>query len=197
VFGCGTIASQPAVAYDRDTIDYCAVLEVRMDTLDTIFGRRSVRKYKQEPIPQEDMDQIIEAGRQAPSAANRQPCHFVVIGDPEQKRHVAQACNGQMWMADAAYILVACGLPQVSEKWYRVDVAIALENMVLAAKALGYGTCWIGAFDPEKVKAVCDLPDSLDVVACTPLGVPAVQPDARQRKPKSELFSADRYGQPL
>jgi nitroreductase len=168
-----------------------------MDTLQTIMERRSIRKYKPEPIPAEHLRQILEAGRQAPSAANRQPWHFIVVGEPEQKRRLAEACRGQMWMADAAYILVAVGLPAVSNKWYRVDVAIALENMVLAARSLGYGTCWIGAFEPEQVKAVCQIPAELEVVACTPLGVPDAAPAARERKPWEEIFSAERYGQPL
>lgn len=168
-----------------------------MNTLQTIFERRSIRRYKPEAIPEEDLRQILEAGRRAPSAANRQPWHFVVVGQPEQKLRVAQACNGQVWMADAALIVVAVGLPQVSSKWYRVDVAIAMENMVLAARSLGYGTCWIGAFDPEEVKAVCQLPPEAEVVACSPLGVPNVSPEARGRKDWDEVFSADRYGQAL
>ena len=168
-----------------------------MDTLQTIFQRRSVRRYKPDAIPHEHLKQILEAGRQAPSAGNRQPWHFILVGDPEQKRRVAQACNAQVWMADAAYILVAVGLPQVSSKWYRVDVAIALQNMVLAARSLGYGTCWIGAFQPAGVKQVCQIPPELEVVACTPLGVPDVAPAARTRKPWDQVFSADRYGQAL
>jgi len=119
------------------------------------------------------------------------------VGDPEAKARVAQACNNQMWMADAAYILVAVGLPQVSERWYRVDVAIALENMVLAAASLGYGTCWIGAFSNEAVRAACGIPEEGTVVACTPLGVPDVTPPARQRKEWGEVFSCDSYGNPL
>ncbi len=168
-----------------------------METLQAIFERRSIRKYKPEPIPAEHLRRILEAGRQAPSAANRQPWHVVVVTDPEQRRRVAEACNGQLWMADAGCILVACGLPQVTEKWYQVDVAISLQTMVLAAWSLGYGTCWIGAFDPAKVKAVCGLPEGMEVVACSPLGVPDAAPAARPRKPWGELFSSDRYGQPL
>ncbi len=168
-----------------------------MDTLQTILERRSIRTYKKDPIPPEELRQILEAGHQAPSAANRQPWHFLVVGDPEQKRRVAQACNNQMWMADAAYILVAVGLPEVSNKWYKVDVAIALENMVLAAKSLGYGTCWIGAFSPEAVAQVVGLPEGTDVVACTPLGVPDIAPPARQRKAWNEVFSLDSYGNAL
>jgi nitroreductase len=168
-----------------------------VDTLQAIFERRSIRQYKQQAIPDEHLTQILEAGRQAPSAANRQPWHFILVGEPAQKQRVAQACNGQTWMADAAYILVALGLPQVSQRWYRVDVAIALENMVLAARSLGYGTCWIGAFDPAKLREACQFPAEMDVVACTPLGVPDAAPEARARKPREQVFSADRYGQAL
>ena len=168
-----------------------------MDTLTTILERRSVRTYKQEPIPDADLKQILEAGHQAPSAANRQPWHYVIVGDPVQKARVAQACNNQMWMADAAYIMVAVGRPQVSEKWFKVDVAIAFQTMVLAAASLGYGTCWIGAFDDQNVRTVCGIPDDMTVVACSPLGVPDVHPPARQRKEWDEVFSLDRFGEPL
>ena len=166
-----------------------------MDTMQVILSRRSIRRYKNQTIPAADLKQIMEATHQAPSAANRQPWHFVVVTDAEQKARVAQACNGQMWMADAGAIVVALGVPKVSEKWYRVDVAIALENLVLAAWSLGYGTCWIGAFDPVKVKQVCQIPADLDVVACSPLGVPDVSPDARDRKPWDEVFSINSYGE--
>ena len=168
-----------------------------MDTLTTILERRSIRKYRTAPIPDEDLRQILEACRQAPSAGNRQPWHFVVVGDPDHKARVAQACRGQLWMADAAYIVVAVGLPAVSERWYRVDVAIAMENLVLAARSLGYGTCWIGALASEELHALCDLPEGSEVVACTPLGVPDVSPEPRGRKAWDEVFSRDRYGKRL
>ncbi|MHB0856527.1 MAG: nitroreductase family protein [Anaerolineae bacterium] len=168
-----------------------------MDTMQAILDRRSVRKYKPEGMPEEHLRQILTAGHQAPSAANRQPWHFVVVTDPAQKQRVAQACNGQMWMADAACILVGAGLPAASSKWYRVDVAIALENMVLAAWSLGYGTCWIGAFDPQQVKEVCGLSEELEVVACTPVGVPDVLPPARERKDWEQVFSLGHFGTPM
>lgn len=168
-----------------------------MDTLNTILERRSIRKYLPQPIPAEDMKKILESCRQAPSAANRQPWHFVIVGDPERKKRLAQACRGQTWMADAAYIIVAVGLPEVSQKWYRVDVSIAMEHMVLAAHSLGYGTCWIGAFTPEEVKAVCALPTTAEVVACAPLGVPDASPAARPRKEWDEVFSGEVFGEGL
>jgi nitroreductase len=168
-----------------------------MDTLQTIFERRSIRTYKHEPIPAAHLQQILEAARQAPSASNRQPWHFVVVGEPKLKEQVAEACGGQMWMADAAYIIVAVGIPALSSKWYRVDVAIALQNLVLAAWSLGYGTCWIGDFNPARLKELCHIPADMDIVACTPLGVPHVKPAGRERKAWATIFSADRYGQPL
>ena len=168
-----------------------------MDTLQTIMERRSIRKYLKEPIPEKDLRRILEAGRQAPSAANRQPWRFVLVGDQERKQRLAQACSNQTWIADAAYILVGVGLPEVSEKWYRVDVAIAMQNMILAAWSLGYGSCWIGSFQPEQVKAVCGIPAEADVVACTPIGVPDVSPAARERKGWGKVFSAEEYDKAL
>lgn len=167
-----------------------------MDTLQTIRERRSVRRYKPEPIPNEDLTKIIEAGRLAPSAANRQPWRFILVTDPEQKAALAQACREQTWMVDAACILVGVGLPEVSAKWYPVDVAIAMQNMVLAAWSLGYGTCWIGAFEPDQVKRVCGIPDEAEVVACTPIGVPDVLPEPRPRKEIAEVFAHDIFDQP-
>ena len=164
-----------------------------MDTITTILARRSVRKYKRDPIPQEHLRQILEAGHQAPSAANRQPWHFVLVRDEEQKQRLAKACRGQMWIAQAACILVGVGVVPKSPKWYQVDVAIAMENMILAAHSLGYGTCWIGAFEPEEVKEICNLPEEAEVVALTPLGVPDVSPDARARKEWDEVFKVSSF----
>ena len=166
-------------------------------TISVLMRRRSVRKYESEAIPAEDLQAILEATRQAPSAANRQPLHFVVVRDPGQKARLAGACNGQMWLAQADCIVAAIGWPTQSPKWYAVDAAIALQNLVVAAAALGYGTCWIGAFAEDSVRDVLSLPDEAKVVALTPLGVPADSPAARPRKPFADLFSLDRYGQTM
>ncbi len=168
-----------------------------MDTMTAIMQRRSVRKYQPMPVRERDLEAILEAGRQAPSAANRQPWHFVVVLDEEQRRRVAEACAGQMWMAEAGAIIAGVGKPTASEKWYPVDVAIAMQNMILAATALGYGTCWIGAFDQARVKEVLGVPEEMEVVALTPLGVPADRPEPRPRQPLEEFASRDRYGNKL
>lgn len=166
-------------------------------SLDIFFQRRSIRKYEKGEIPWEHLAKILEAARSAPSAANRQPWHFVVVRDPDRKLALSRACHGQTWMADADCIICGIGLPEVSEKWYMVDVAIAMQNLVLAATALGYGTCWIGAFDEDAVKEVLEIPANLKVVALTPLGIPAEKPAQRPRKPFHEVFSLDKFGNPL
>lgn len=168
-----------------------------MDTFDAIMKRRSIRKYEHKPLKEGDLRKILEAGRQAPSAANRQPWHFVVVEEEEERRAVAEACSGQTWLADAAVIIAGVGKPAVSDKWYAVDVAIAMENMILAATALGYGSCWIGAFDQEQVKSLLGVPADLAVVALTPVGWPADRPDPRPRQPMAEFVSAGRYGKSL
>jgi nitroreductase len=168
-----------------------------MDTITAIMERRSVRKYDAKAMPDKDLQTILEAGRQAPSAANRQPWHFIVVKDPAQKRKLSEACSGQAWLADAGVIIAGVGKPAVTEKWYPVDVAIAMQNMILAATALGYGTCWVGAFDQEQVKTVLEVPAELQVVALTPVGVPADRPAARPRQAMSEFASLDRYGKKL
>ena len=165
-----------------------------MDTFETIINRRSVRKFQSKPVSDEDLKIIIEAGRQAPSAANRQPWHFVVVKNEDQRQKLAEACSGQTWLADAAVIIAGVGKPDVSEKWYPVDVAIAMQNMILAATSLGYGTCWIGAFDHDRVKSVLGIPENLTVVALTPVGVPDDRPEARPRQPLSDFASLARYG---
>ena len=164
-----------------------------LDVIQAIMSRRSNRVYEPKPVSEGDLHTILEAGRQAPSANNRQPWHFVVVRDPDQKRKVAEACCQQNWMADAGVIIA--GLGKVKAPGFQVDVAIAMQNMILAATGFGYGTCWIGAFEQQQVKRILEVPDDLEVVALTPVGVSADRPDARARQPMSELASLDRYGQ--
>ena len=166
-----------------------------MHTGEAISSRRSIRRYRRDPIPEEDLTAILEAGRQAPSARNRQPWHFVAVTDKATRMKLAGACLGQLWLASAPVMIVAVGFPRVDKGWYVVDVSIALQNMVLAATALGYGTCWIGAFQEGLVKKIVGLPDAARVIALCPVGIPAEHPDARSRKNLAEICSLDRYGE--
>jgi len=126
-----------------------------MSLLDVILRRASVRRYIKKPVPREVLMKILEAGRRAPSAMNLQPWHFIVITDQRTK----EALSHRRWtgfLREAAFIIVGCG--EKDKKWSTVDVAIALQNMVLAAEALGLGSCWIGDFDESEVKKLLGIP---------------------------------------
>lgn len=164
-----------------------------MDVFEAVKTRRSIRKYKSEPIPKEKLEMILEATRLAPSAANRQPWRFIIVQDQDRKKALAEAANKQTFLSEAAAITVAVGDPDVSAKWHEKDVMIAMEHMVLAATALGYGTCWIGAFDEDAVKHLLKIPLKLKVVALLPIGVPAEKPASRPRKAIPEIFFKEEW----
>ena len=161
------------------------------ETLEMLWKRRSIRKYKPEPIPNEDLHLILEAARRAPTGGNRQNWKLIVVTDPEMRRKTAEACSGQMWMGDAAIIL--CMVVPSSEG--KVSGAIVLDHALLAATGLGYGTCWIGSRDAAK--AVLGIPDDHDIVCLAPVGVPDEEPDARPRKPRNVLFTQNGFDKPL
>lgn len=168
-----------------------------LDVFEAIENRRSVRKYKPQTIPDEDLKTIFEAARLAPSAANRQPWRFVVVRDAERKKALAKIANNQKFLADACAIVIAIGDPKISKRWYDKDVMIAVEHMVLAATALGYGTCWIGAFNEDDVKCTFKISEETKIVALLPIGVPNETPPPKPRKKISEIFFSEEYGEPL
>jgi len=171
-----------------------------MDFYEVIKKRKSIRKYKSDPIPDGVLDRILEAGRIAPSAKNIQPWHFIVIKDPGIKKRVAEASRSQLFMADADVIICGCALEKIA--WGRmggymssfaVDLAIAMDHIILASANEGLGTCWIGSFDEKAVKEILQVPDDVKVVALTPIGYPAVAPADRGRKKLKEIVSYDKY----
>jgi nitroreductase len=168
----------------------------RMDVFEAIRTRRSVREYRPEPIPDEKLEAILEAARLAPSAGNRQPWRFVLVQDSDRKRALAEAANNQTFLENAAVIVTAVGDPQTSKRWHDKDTMIALENMVLAATALGYGTCWIGAFDEDAVKSLLKIPEKMKVIALLPIGISMETPGPSSRKKLSEIFSKEEWQTP-
>jgi nitroreductase len=110
---------------------------------------------------------------------------------------LAEAANNQTFLADAAVIIAAVGDPEISKKWFEKDAMIAVEHLALSAAALGYGTCWIGAFNEAKVKNLLRIPESAKVVVLLPIGVPDETPLTKTRKEFSEIFFEEEYGQPL
>ncbi len=172
-----------------------------MNVFEAIKTRRSVRKYKPQPIPEDHLKQILTAAQLAPSAGNKQPWRFVVVKDPETKKKLGVIARNQTWISDAGVIVAALAMdkksPEVYERWAERDVMTAVEHMVLSAWELGYGTCWIGAFEEEKVKELLKVPKEMTVIILLPIGVPDQKPEPRGRKNLEELFHLDQYGRPL
>lgn len=177
-----------------------------MEFFKTIYQRRSIRKYKSEPIPMNHLTQMLEAARLAPSAGNYQPWKFVVVRDSATIQQLAVAARNQRFLADAAVIVVAFAdanvyMPPPPRETgvlmippcFEIDVMIAIEHLVLAATALGYGSCWIGAFNESEVKQVVSIPDRMKIVALIPLGLAAETAKPLSRKPLSEIVFYEKY----
>ena len=147
-----------------------------MNVFDAIRRRRSIRRYTTDAVEREKIDKILEAARLAPSAANKQPWRFIVITDSEAKEKL-RASYDQDWFIQAPVIIVACAVRKEAwqrrgEEYWKVDVAIAMQNLVLASTELGLGTCWIAAFNEKRAKKALGIPKDVRVVAMTPIGYP-------------------------
>jgi nitroreductase len=171
-----------------------------MRVFDTIMNRKSIRRYRGDPIPEEVLTRILEAARWAPSGKNLQPWKFIVVRDKHLRQELAVASARQSFMAEAPITIVACGFPEESYahmgrymKSWSVDVAIAVEHLMLQAQEEGLGTCWIGSFEEEEVKAILRVPEKVRVLALTPLGYPDERPAPGARKPLEEIISYDRF----
>ena len=163
-----------------------------------IRTRYSVRAYKPDPVEDDVLQQVLEAARLAPTAANRQPFQLLVIhtaGREEELRRIYH----RDWFVQAPLVICACGVP--TQSWVRgdgkkttdVDVAIVMDHLILAATELGLGTCWVAAFDPAAAREVLGLPEGVEPIAFTPLGYPADQPEEKERKPLSDLVRYERW----
>jgi nitroreductase len=173
-----------------------------MEFYNVIKTRRSIRSYKKEPIKEDALGRVLEAIRLSPSGSNRQPWKFIIVKDFEVKSKLAKHCMNQLWQAEAPIMIVACG-PDIGynrggwmgDKSGAIDVAIAFTHLVLAARAEGLGTCWIGAFNNDAIKEVLNIPENYNVVAITALGYPKNHEftETDRRKPLSEVFSWDKF----
>jgi len=162
-----------------------------MDVFDTIKDRRSIRTYKDERIPKDKLEKLLESARLAPSAANRQNWKFIVIDNEKIKNQLVTASNNQAFIGTTSHVIA--GIGDSDQKWYQVDLAIALEHIVLEAVELGLGTCWIGAFDEDEVKKILKIPPDKKVVALLTVGIPSESPAARPRKALEEIIAYNEY----
>ncbi len=172
-----------------------------MDVFEAIQERRSIRAYQQKTVPKNLLLKILDAARLAPSARNVEPWHFIVVTDAKKREALSKGAFAK-FLSEAPVVIVACGDAKASPKWYRVDVAIACENLVLAATGEGLGTCWVGSFKKDEVKAVVGVPEHLEVVALLAVGYAREKVDlsrrllylVRRRKILSEIASMETYG---
>jgi nitroreductase len=156
-----------------------------MDFTELIKSRESIRSYDPtKPVPEETLRKILEAGRLALSAANRQPWKFLVISSPGMLEKV-RGCYGREWFHDAPHVVAVVGLKD--QAWVRsfdgynaveTDAAIAMTHIILAAENEGVGACWIANYDPAKLREALGLSGNVEIFGITPLGYP--RPDFRK-----------------
>ncbi|MBO3803254.1 MAG: nitroreductase family protein [Candidatus Brockarchaeota archaeon] len=175
-----------------------------MDALEAIAARRSRRSYAPTPVEKGKIAQILEAARLAPSAANAQPWHFVVVTDPRKRKSLSEGGIFAKFLSDSPVVVVCCGDKEASPKWHLVDTSLAMQNMVIAATALGLGTCIVGSFDEGQVRKLLRIPERFAVVALLAIGYALEKRDLaadllhlfRRRKELQNIASAEEFGKP-
>ncbi len=187
-----------------------------MDVFEAMRGRRSIRKYKLDPVDDKTIEAVLDAARLAPSWGNSQCWQFVLVRDKAVKEQLADTLFGvtdrpngvTISLRQAPVIIVLCAelgksgtyyrVPRQyatdkGEYWYMFDGALAMENLCLAAHAMGLGTVIAGAFDAKQAASILKVPDGVVVVALTPLGYPDEAPNARPRKTLAEVVHQNSY----
>ncbi|MFW9848763.1 MAG: nitroreductase family protein [Candidatus Thorarchaeota archaeon] len=177
-----------------------------MEFFQVVEKRRSIRKYKDNEIPKEDITRMIEAARLAPSTNNTQPWQFLVVKDPETIRLLSAVAGGQRFIAGAKAIVMALAnrgascCPNNPSMWHVLDTMIATEHLVLAATALGYGSCWVAMLDSRNsqnvtlVKNALRIPDDVDIVALVTLGEANEKPKPRSTNELHQIAFSEAYG---
>jgi nitroreductase len=162
-------------------------------------GRRSIRRYRTDPVPDEMIEQLLEAGRWAPSANNLQPWSFIVVRDPLIRGQIAEfttySHEPRAHLNESPALIVLCGVERdrIYHEFLNGDVAMAALQMMLQAKALGLGTCWVGGLDRTAVAGLLRIPDPFEVVCLLTVGFPAEEPPAPPRRPLDEIVHHELY----
>jgi nitroreductase len=175
-----------------------------LELFEVIERRRSIRAFGSKPVKEGDLKRILSAAILAPSAGDVQPWEFIVTTDAEVKRDLALAALGQSWMEEAPVIITVCAREDASasrygergRKFYCIqDTAAAVQNILLASTALGYGSCWVGAFDEEEVRKVLRTPKGIRPVAIVPVGIPGEVPEVRSKRDLKRVLHFEVYGE--
>ena len=161
-----------------------------MDALEALRKRRSVREYTGEPIPREDLETIIDVTRMAPSGHNTQPWDFIVVTEQEMIQKLKVAAK---WMDKAGAIIAVVLDP--SSRWWLEDGSAAVMSILIAATALGYGSCWLEGWTlarEDEFKELLDVPDNKRLLTLVPIGVPVEWPE-QEKKPLAQVIHWEKY----
>jgi nitroreductase len=162
-----------------------------------IKERKSVRRFKPDPVSPETIKKLLEAARQAPNAGNLQPWYFIVVNNLEIRQQLVRAALNQTFLAEAPVNIVVCAEPNRSAARYGQrgrdlyciqDTAAAVENILLTATAYGLGSCWVGAFNEQEVAQILKLKPEYRPVAIIPIGHPARETKTVARRPLEEVM---------
>jgi len=169
---------------------------------EAIETRRSVRAFTNEEVSEEEVQKLIDAARRAPSAGDIQSWEFVIVRDAKIKHKLSAAALNQTFIKEAPVVIVVCADEARSSWGYGSrgaslyclqDTAAAIQNMLLAACALGLGTCWVGAFHEDEVAKVVNVPIGVRPVAIIPVGHPAEKPRARLKRSINEIVHYETF----
>jgi nitroreductase len=169
-----------------------------MDFFELSQQRYSVRAYKPDPVEESKLQQVLEAARLAPTAANRQPFQIIVIHTAGRQAELKRLYHRE-WFSQAPLVIGMCALPAAAwirrdgKNYSEIDAAIAMDHLILAAANLGLGTCWVAAFDPVAAREVLQSPDGVEPIAFTPLGYPDDQANPKKRKSLAELVRYEHW----
>jgi nitroreductase len=173
------------------------------DMLKMIQSRKSIRRYSQEQIHENELKEILKTGFSAPSGGNMQPWRVVVVKDQTRKEQLAEAASGQSFIARAPVLLVVCAVPYESAERYNnrgatlyalQDTAALTQNILLASHALGYATCWVGAFNEVEVSKIIKVPEGIRPVAMIPIGrADGAEPKTRPRKSINDVVIEEEF----
>ena len=163
-----------------------------MGISDCIERRRSIRRYiKNKKLTESQIVSLLDAARLAPSSSNRQDWELTLVEDSAVKEELIEACDKQTFVGDCSMFIA--GISTDEHEWSEIDVAIALEHIALKAVQMDLGTCWIGAFDKNKVSRILNIPKNKELVVCMTLGFPEETPPPSTRKDLTQLIIRNGY----
>ena len=169
-----------------------------MDVMEAIKNRRSIRQFTDQPIEKDKLERLLEAARWAPSGGNLQRWRFVVVTSPSQRELVKKFAPG-IFAIPSAFIIICAETEPDANEWkkrlYLADCSIASQNIMLAAHAMGMGTCVALSYAKSAISEILDLPDNVEPMLVVTLGYPAEDPEPPPRLELSQMTFEERYGQ--